>query len=95
MASMTAVTRRVIADGDLVLPSTITPDDRSPLTSVVRLSQAVGDGYGRRPLSTEWDYADTRRRICETIFPDECETLARGDNSGILKTGESQLHKQG
>ncbi|MDG3002960.1 TetR/AcrR family transcriptional regulator [Paludisphaera mucosa] len=29
------------------------------------------DGFGWRPLYTEWDYAATRIRVMETIFPDE------------------------
>jgi len=29
------------------------------------------DGFGWRPLYTEWDYAGTRLRVMETIFPDE------------------------
>lgn len=29
------------------------------------------DGFGWRPLYTEWDYEATRVRVMETIFPDE------------------------
>lgn len=30
------------------------------------------DGYGWKPLGSEWDYQDTFRRIAREIFPDEC-----------------------
>ena len=39
------------------------------------------DAYGWRPLSTEWDYRETMRRIYTEVFPPEVieEVLAEGD----------------
>lgn len=34
------------------------------------------DGYGWRPLSEEWDYEDTRRRVWEQVFPAEAQRAA-------------------
>ncbi len=36
--------------------------------------QVLLDGFGWRPLSTEWDYAATYRRITQEVFPDECRS---------------------
>ncbi|WP_435010715.1 TetR/AcrR family transcriptional regulator [Tundrisphaera lichenicola] len=33
------------------------------------------DGFGWRPLSTEWDYDETYRRIVTEIFADECQSV--------------------
>jgi hypothetical protein len=57
------------------------PDDigvAAPFDSIIRSSQLLGDGYGWRPLTTEWDYAETRRRIRREIFPKEAK-LAYGE----------------
>lgn len=40
-------------------------------TSLIKTNQLVVDGYGWRPLSTEWDYGKTRDRIQQEIFPEE------------------------
>ncbi len=42
-----------------------------PFGTVMRTCHILGDGYGWRPLSTEWDYEATRRRIRREIFPEE------------------------
>jgi AcrR family transcriptional regulator len=34
------------------------------------------DGFGWRPLYTEWDYAATRLRVMETIFPEEWRVIS-------------------
>ena len=34
------------------------------------------DGFSWKPLSTEWDYDETARRIRDEVFPDEWRTLA-------------------
>ena len=40
-------------------------------TGAVDLSLALLlDGYGWKPLSTEWDYKATRERVYRDIFPD-------------------------
>ena len=33
------------------------------------------DGYGWKPLSSDWDYAETHRRIAAEIFPEECAKI--------------------
>ena len=41
-------------------------------TGAVDLSLALLlDGYGWRPLSTEWDYKETRERVYREVFPDD------------------------
>jgi AcrR family transcriptional regulator len=40
---------------------------------IVRLScHAMLDGYGWKPLSSEWDYDAAQRRIMQEVFPEEC-----------------------
>lgn len=63
------------------------PGIGDPLTTVLRLCQALGDGYGWRPLSSEWNYDETRTRICETVFRDECEKLRNLPESPIQSLG--------
>ena len=43
--------------------------------------RALLDAYGWRPLSTEWDYRETMRRIYTEVFPPEVieEVFAEGD----------------
>jgi AcrR family transcriptional regulator len=36
--------------------------------------QVLLDGFGWKPLSTEWDYAETDRRIAKEVFADEFRT---------------------
>jgi len=36
--------------------------------SLIRSSQVLVDAYGWRPLSSEWDYGETMRRIREEVF---------------------------
>lgn len=40
--------------------------------------QVLLDGFGWRPLSSEWDYAETTRRIAKEVFPDEFQSLGIG-----------------
>ena len=42
-----------------------------PFGTIVRTSQILADGYGWRPLSTEWDFDETTRRIWREVLPDE------------------------
>lgn len=42
----------------------------NPLGGLRRVLQATFDGLGWRPLTTDWDYAVTYRRIDHEIFPD-------------------------
>lgn len=45
------------------------------LAAVINGCEMLCDGYGWRPLSMEWDYVSTRRRICEEVFPEESREL--------------------
>jgi AcrR family transcriptional regulator len=42
-----------------------------PFAAVKQAIEVMSNGFGWRPLSTEWDYAETRRRVWEEIFPGE------------------------
>jgi AcrR family transcriptional regulator len=42
-----------------------------PFGSILRAGQALGDGVGWCPLSSEWDYEATVARIRREVFPDE------------------------
>jgi len=46
--------------------------------SIMRSSQFLGDGLGWRPLSTQWDYEKSLRRIRNEVFPKEAR-LAYGE----------------
>ncbi len=46
-----------------------------PLQALWVNSTAMLDGHGWKPLSDEWDYQATRRRIREEIFGEEYRTL--------------------
>jgi AcrR family transcriptional regulator len=48
---------------------------RDPFTAVIRTCEVLGDGYGWRPLTSEWDYAQTRQRLRDTIFAEEYQQL--------------------
>ncbi|MCP4641677.1 MAG: TetR/AcrR family transcriptional regulator [bacterium] len=43
--------------------------------SIMHTGTVLGDGYGWRPLSTEWDYAATLARVREEVFPRECRRI--------------------
>lgn len=47
----------------------------SPFLSIMRSGQLLADGYGWRPLSSEWDYIDTRQRVRREIFPEEARLV--------------------
>jgi AcrR family transcriptional regulator len=50
-----------------------------PPESLVRDNvQVLLDGFGWRPLATEWDYGRTYRRLIETVFADERRRLEAG-----------------
>ena len=49
-----------------------------PTAILRRNQQALMDGHGWHPLTTEWDYAATRARVLEEVFPDEAR------NAGFL-----------
>ncbi len=50
---------------------------KDPFRSVISVCEILGDGYGWRPLTSEWNYDATRERIRATLFAEETRTLAR------------------
>ncbi len=44
---------------------------KDPFDAMMRNGQILGDAYGWRPLSSEWDYAETLQRIRQEVFPGE------------------------
>jgi len=51
-----------------------------PMAEAVRNGQYLADGYGWRPLYSEWDYQDTSRRIRSLFFHEESD-LVEAENS--------------
>ena len=49
-----------------------------PFNSYLGNVQILLDGFGWKPLRTEWDYAATLRRIATEIFPDESRQIGIG-----------------
>jgi len=43
----------------------------NPVDVIMHACDVLGDGYGWRPLSTEWDYEATRHEVRRTLFPEE------------------------
>ena len=43
----------------------------NPFDAVMKGCEMICDGYGWRPLSSEWDYEGTRERVRQEIFPEE------------------------
>ena len=43
----------------------------NPFSALRDSVEVLLDGFGWRPLSSEWDYAGTYQRIAQEIFPDE------------------------
>jgi AcrR family transcriptional regulator len=41
-------------------------------TNVRQTCHAILDGFGWHPLTTEWDYEESYRRILRDVFPQEC-----------------------
>ncbi len=44
----------------------------NPFDAMFHCGQIIGDAYGWRPLSSDWDYQSTRRRVRREVFPSEC-----------------------
>lgn len=70
---------------------------RAPFASIHKTAAVMGDGYGWRPLTSEWDYEATAERIWREVFPAECRKLhgARGDGPGKPAGGDSSGERQG
>ncbi len=43
----------------------------APFAAIIKHAMVLGDGYGWKPLSSEWDYRETLRRIRREVFPEE------------------------
>lgn len=50
----------------------------NPLVALREGYHRLLDGYGWKPLSSEWDYSETDRRLARDIFPDECARIVLG-----------------
>ncbi|MAW62000.1 MAG: TetR family transcriptional regulator [Planctomycetes bacterium] len=48
-----------------------------PIANLNHHIQFLLDGYGWKPLSTEFDYLATRQRVLDEVFPGEAHLLAR------------------
>ena len=49
-----------------------------PLARYAKNVDVMLDGFGWKPLSTEWDYEATRRRIATEVFADEWKRAGPG-----------------
>ena len=47
----------------------------APFAAIHRTAAVMGDGYGWRPLTSEWDYAATAERVWREVFPAEWRKL--------------------
>lgn len=47
-----------------------------PWEAVARGCERLCDGYGWRPLTSDWDYERTRQRVREELFPEEMRSAA-------------------
>ncbi len=48
----------------------------NPLEAMVRNRHVFLDGLGWQPLSTEWDYMATAKKVLDEVFPEEREVFA-------------------
>jgi AcrR family transcriptional regulator len=46
-----------------------------PYASLMHYIHLLADSYGWRPLSSEWDYEETLRRVRQQVFPEETQRL--------------------
>ncbi|HOD48984.1 MAG TPA: TetR/AcrR family transcriptional regulator [Candidatus Hydrogenedentes bacterium] len=53
---------------------------RDPYAAIFKNCHVLGDGYGWKPLSSEWDYGKTVARIRKEVFEEE-SILAYGSSS--------------
>ncbi len=51
----------------------------NPFNAMMRNGQIIGDAYGWRPLSSEWDYHETLLRIRREVFPAESRKIYGAD----------------
>ncbi len=70
--------------GKMIASGWMTPDQfgiGGPFQSLLRTSQAFGDGLGWHPLSSEWSYDASALRILSEVFPKEAAKVF-GPQSG-------------
>jgi AcrR family transcriptional regulator len=63
-----------LTDGTSLVTSWIAPNElgiANPFASIMRSADVLGDGFGWHPLSSEWDYEQTRARVRGEVFPEE------------------------
>lgn len=48
-----------------------------PHAALRRNQNAVMDGYGWAPLTRDWNYEETRKRVLQEVFPDEARQAGR------------------
>ena len=69
-----------ISDGGYTVAASWPPPSElgipDPFATVMNGCEALCDGYGWRPLSTEWDYEDTRKRVRRELFPAEAAKVS-------------------
>jgi AcrR family transcriptional regulator len=68
-------THTVVANFKSVVTETETTN---PFAALRQNVTALLDGFGWKPLSSEWDYSATDRRLTEEIFADEWSRLRAG-----------------
>lgn len=68
-----------LVDGSYVLIESGIPETilgiHDPFHRMWRAVNRFADGYGWRPLFSEWDYEETMARIRQAVFPDEGQEL--------------------
>ena len=62
-------------------PSLEETDVIDPWAATWEACDRLVDGYGWRPLSTDWDYGETRERALATVLAPEARELARQRNA--------------
>lgn len=50
----------------------------APFATAMQNCHVLGDGYGWKPLSSEWDYEATLRRVRAELFPEESAKVYGG-----------------
>ena len=83
----------LLGEGGKAAPHTwLPPQDlgiESPFAAVIKTGQVLADGYGWRPLSTEWDYTATIERVWREVFPAE-QRKVLGRRASAPETGITQ-----
>jgi AcrR family transcriptional regulator len=81
-ASLWGASNLIFSDTPLQQAGVARPEYAQALSTGILL-----DGYGWRPLTSEWDYKETRRRVHAEAFP--ADLVARVLGSGEEPVGES------